>query len=276
MMRLKSAGLGLGLMACGLIGCGSESVQGADRVVLTGSSTIAPLVQAAAEAYEGAHPGVRIDVQTGGSSRGINDATKGLNDIGMTSRSLKPDEEPGLNQHVVALDGIAFVVHADNPVTGLTKQQARDIFTGAITNWNQVGGADAAIVVVNRPEGRSELGLVSDYFGLTSADMKADVVGGENQQAVKLVAGNPRAVVYLSVGTAAYESAAGTPIRLLALDGVPATAQEVARGNYPLGRPLVLVTGADTSGVTQSFLDELMSSGLDSLIAEQGFVAPPR
>lgn len=276
MMRLKSAGLGLGLVACGLIGCGSESVQGADRVVLTGSSTIAPLVQAAAEAYESAHPGVRIDVQTGGSSRGINDATKGLNDIGMTSRELKPDEEPGLHQHVVALDGIAFVVHADNKVAGLTKQQARDIFTGEVTNWSEVGGADAEIVVVNRPEGRSELDLVSDYFGLTSADMKADVVGGENQQAVKLVAGNPHAVVYLSVGTAAYEAAAGTPIRLLSLDGVSASAQEVASGRYPLGRPLVLVTGADTSTGAQSFLDELMSSGLDSLIAKQGFVAPPR
>jgi len=77
-----------------------------------------------------------------------------------------------------------------------------------------VGGSDEAIVVVNRPEGRSELDLVAEYFALTPGEMKADVVGGENQQAVKLVAGNPHAIVYLSLGTAAYEAGAGTPLRL--------------------------------------------------------------
>ena len=268
--------LGLGLCAVTLTACGSEGVQGADRVELTGSSTIAPLVQAAAESYESEHPGARIDVQTGGSSRGIADATKGLNDIGMTSRALKPDETPGLTQHVVALDGIAFVVNTQNPVTALTREQARSIFTGDITNWSAVGGADRPIVVVNRPEGRSELDLVSEFFELPPADMKADVIGGENQQAVKLVAGNPDAIVYLSVGTAAHEAKAGTPLRLLALDGVPASPAAVADGSYPLGRPLVLVTGSNVSPAAQMFLDQLMSASLDPLITEQGFVSPPR
>ncbi len=267
---------GLTLAAVLLWGCGSEGGRGGDRITLTGSSTIAPLVEAAAEHYEADRPGVRIDVQRGGSSRGITDAAKGLNDIGMTSRALKPEEESGLNQHVVALDGIAFVVHASNPVSGLTRQQAKDIFTGAVTRWSEVGGGDAPIVVVNRPEGRSELDLVSDYFGLSPADMKADVVGGENQQAVKLVAGNADAIVYLSLGTASFESGAGTPLRLLDLEGVPATPDAVARGDYVLGRPLVLVIGASVSPAAQAFLDHLMSPGLDTLIAEQGFVVPPR
>lgn len=270
------ARLGLGLLAVALTACGSEDIQGAGRIELTGSSTIAPLVQAAARGYESNHSAIRIDVQTGGSSRGIADATKGLNDIGMTSRALKPDETPGLTQHVVALDGIAFVVHVNNPVTALSRDQARSIFAGQITNWNEVGGADRPIVVVNRPEGRSELDLVAEFFELSPADMKADAVGGENQQAVKLVAGNPDAIVYLSLGTAAYEADAGTPLRLLALDGVPATPAAVSDRSYPLSRPLVLVTGADVSPAAQAFLDHLMSSSLDGLIGEQGFVAPVR
>ena len=272
----KWVGAPTAMMAVLLTCCGPGDVTGTDRVELSGSSTIAPLIQAEAEVYEQEHPGVRIDVQTGGSSRGIADAAKGLNDIGMTSRALKPDEAPGLTQHVVALDGIAFVVHADNPVAGLTKRQARDIFSGVITRWSEVGGSDEAIVVVNRPEGRSELDLVAEYFALTPGEMKADVVGGENQQAVKLVAGNPHAIVYLSLGTAAYEAGAGTPLRLLDLDGVPATPETVASGSYPLGRPLVLVTRDEVSPAAQAFLGSLMSEDLDNFIREQGFVVPPR
>ena len=245
-------------------------------MTLTGSSTIAPLVQAGVERYEVLHPGIRIDVQTGGSSRGIADAARGLNEIGMTSRALKPEEAPGLAQHVLAIDGIAFVVHADNPVGELTRDQARSIFTGELSNWSEVGGADRPIIVVSRPEGRSELDLVSEFLGLTPAEIKADVVGGENQQAIKLVAGHPDAIVYLSLGTAAYEAKAGTSLRLLDLDGVPAVAAAVADGSYPLARPLVLVTGREVSPPAQAFLDYLLSPSLDPLIGEQGFVAPPR
>ena len=268
------AGLGLALGA--LLACGSESVHAAERVTLTGSSTIAPLVQAGVERYEVLHPGIRIDVQTGGSSRGIADAARGLNEIGMTSRALKPEEAPGLAQHVLAIDGIAFVVHADNPVGELTRDQARSIFTGELSNWSEVGGADRPIIVVSRPEGRSELDLVSEFLGLTPSEIKADVVGGENQQAIKLVAGHPDAIVYLSLGTAAYEAKAGTSLRLLDLDGVPAVAATVADGSYPLARPLVLVTGREVSSPAQAFLDYLLSPSLDLLIGEQGFVAPPR
>jgi len=275
-----SVALLVGMVAAA--GCGSESVAGRSlasesvSVTLTGSSTIAPLVQAAAEAYEATHPDVRINVQTGGSSRGIADAVKGLNDIGMTSRALKPGEGTELTPHVVARDGVAFVVHADNAVDGLMASQAEDIFTGRVTNWSAVGGRDRPIVVVNRPEGRSELELVSSFFDLKPADMRADVVGGENQQAVKLVAGNPDAIVYLSMGTALYEAQAGTPIRVLSLDGVEASVETVVDGSYPLGRPLVLVTGERVGAAAQNFLDYLMSPAVDGVIAEQSFVVPGR
>ncbi|MEE9405143.1 MAG: phosphate ABC transporter substrate-binding protein [Algisphaera sp.] len=263
----------LGVLLATLVGCGEAS---GVHVVLTGSSTMAPLVQAAAQRYELEHLEVRIDVQTGGSSRGIADVAKGLSEVGMTSRALKEQEKAGLTQHVLARDGVAFVVHESNGVEGLTREQAKAIFVGTVTNWREVGGADAPIVVVNRPEGRSELDLVSVFWGVKPSALKADVIGGENQQAVKLVVGNPNAIVYLSMGTAAYEKSAGTPIKLLNLDGVAASVKTLLDGTYPLGRPLVLVTGGKTGAAARDFLDYLLSSEVDGLIEEGSFVVPQR
>src|SRR5215831_16948251 len=141
-----------------------------EKVVLTGSSTIAPLAAELGKKFEAAHPGVRIDVQTGGSSRGIADAKRSLADIGMSSRALKDDEKEGLATHVLALDGVCFLVHKDNPVAELTNAQIVDIFTGKATNWKSVGGKDAPITVINRADGRSELELFTHHFKLKPTD----------------------------------------------------------------------------------------------------------
>lgn len=254
----------------------ADSATLSGQVVLTGSSTIAPLVAAAAERFEAVHPGVRIDVQSGGSSRGIADAGRKLADIGMTSRALKPGEGTELTQHLLANDGVGFVVHSSNPVQRLTKQQALDIYTGAIKSWSDLGGLSKPIVVINRPAGRSELDLTAKYFDIEAGDMVADVIGGENQQAVKLIAGNPDAIAYLSLGTAHFEIAAGTELKLLDLDGVAATPAAVASGSYPLARPLILVTNGELEQGAQAFLNELLSPASDDLIREQSFVIPTR
>ncbi|MEK7771939.1 MAG: substrate-binding domain-containing protein, partial [Pseudomonadota bacterium] len=108
------------------------------RLVLTGSSTIAPLAGEIARRFESLHPGVRIDVQTGGSSRGIHDVRKGIAAIGMVSRALKADEAD-LQAFAIAQDGISIIVHAGNPVITLNRKQIADIYTGRITHWNAVG-----------------------------------------------------------------------------------------------------------------------------------------
>lgn len=272
---LLLTGLLLSLTGCGgPVDAASAGSGFSGKLTLTGSSTVAPLASEIAKRFEAQHPGVRIDVQTGGSSRGIADAHSGLADLGMSSRALKDAEKPGVQTFVLAQDGVAFVVHSGNPVASLSNDQILAVFTGRITNWSQLGGPDAPITAINRAEGRSELELVTKFFGVKPSDIKPTLVAGENQECVKLVAGNPHAITYLSVGTAEYEALRGTPLKLLPFDGVPASTVTVGDGSFPLARPLVLIAKRGASGLARAFVDYATSPAVDDLIAEQSFVSP--
>lgn len=246
--------------------------QAAERkLVLTGSSTVAPLTAEIGKRFERENPGVRVDVQSGGSSRGIADARSGLADIGLVSRALKPDEQD-LKSFTIALDGITLIVHKDNPVQTLTDPQIVDIYTGKITRWRAVGGADRPITVVNKAEGRSTLELFLHHFQLKSGDIKAHVVIGENQQGIKTVAGNTSAIGYVSIGTAEYEASQGVPIKLLPMAGVDASVENVRNGRFPLARPLNLVTKAESEGLVRQFIDFSRSESVHDLVEAQYFV----
>jgi phosphate transport system substrate-binding protein len=241
------------------------------KLVITGSSTMAPLVSEMGKRFESLHPGTRIDVQTGGSSRGIADAVNGLADIGMASRALKPQEKD-LYGWVIAHDGITIILHKDNPIQTLTDDQIKDIYTGIITNWKTVGGLDAPITVVNKAEGRSTLELFLHYFTLSNRDIHAHVVIGDNEQGIKTVAGNPHAIGYVSIGTAQYDATHGIPIRLLPLQHIPATIETVRKGIFPLSRPLTLVTKFPPTGLLETFIDFAQSNQVNDLILKQYFV----
>ncbi|HEY3326692.1 MAG TPA: phosphate ABC transporter substrate-binding protein [Novimethylophilus sp.] len=241
------------------------------KLVLTGSSTIAPLAAEIGKRFEKLNPGVRVDVQTGGSSRGTNDARNGLADIGMASRALNP-EENDLKSFTIALDGVSVILHKDNPVKALTNQQVIDIYTGKIANWREVGGKDARITVVNKAEGHSTLELFLHHFKLKNSEIKAHVVIGDNQQGIKTVAGNPGAIGYVSVGTAEFEVGNGTSIKLLPMDGVAATVENVRNGSFPFSRPLNLVTKTAPQGLAKRFIDFARSKDVNDLVEAQYFV----
>ncbi len=244
------------------------------RLVITGSSTIAPLVLEMAKRFESLNPGVRIDVQSGGSSRGIADVRTGVAQIGMVSRGLKA-REGGLVAHTIAMDGIALIVHRSNPVSSLTDEQVRAVYRGKLHNWADVGGPQRTITVVNKAEGRSTLELFLQHFGLENSEVRAQVVIGENQQGIKTVAGNPGAIGYVSIGTADYEAAHGAAIRLLPMAGVEASVQNVRSGRFPLSRPLNLVTTGNAGALARRFIEFAQSDSVDDLIQAQHFVAPP-
>jgi phosphate transport system substrate-binding protein len=208
---------------------GSCTRPGGERLVITGSSSMAPLIAEIVRRYEQAHPGARIDVQTGGTSRGIQDVRRGLGHIGMVSRALLADEND-LQAHAVAWDGIALIVHAANDVRDLRDEEIAGLFTGGIRNWREVGGADAAVTVIQKAEGRATLDVFLTFFALRNAEVRADAVIGDNQQGIKTVAANPYAVGYVSIGAAEYEAAHGGHIRLLPLRGVAPTSENVAEG----------------------------------------------
>ena len=282
-MKLPLMSLALSaLVLAGVIGCSDDdaattpspdtTARLSGRLTLTGSSTLAPVMSEIGKRFEAAHPDVRIDVQTGGSSRGIADAAAGLADLGMSSRDLKPGEGANLSPMVVARDGVAFVVNAANPVDALTDEQLRAIFTGRITDWGDVGGKLGPITVVNRAAGRSELELVSEFWGVKPEDLTATLVGGENQQVVKTVAGDPTAISYLAVGTAEYEAEHGAALKSLPLEGVRASSETVAAGTYPLVRPLLLLYRDEPSPLVRAFVEYAQSPAVHEVIREQGFV----
>ena len=266
--------LGLGLISCAPNSATKDAADGnlSGKLTLTGSSTVAPLVGEIAKRFEAENPGVRIDVQSGGSSRGLADARQGLADIGMVSRALKEDEVKELKGFTIARDGIGVIIHSSNSVDNLTDEQVVQIYTGEIDNWQEVGGKDAPITVVNKAEGRSTLELFLKYFKLENSQIKADVVIGDNQQGIKTVAGNANALGYVSIGSAEYDIGQGVEIKLLPVGGVEANTKTVQDGSFPLSRPLTLVTTNQPEGLTEKFINFAQSEATNDIVKEQNFV----
>lgn len=240
-------------------------------VTISGASTVAPLAAEIAKRFEKLHPGVRVDVQTGGSSRGVNDVRRELIDIGMVSRALY-ENEIDLRAYIIATDGIAMIVHKSNPVATLTRKQITDIYTGKVRGWSEVGPGKGTIVVENKAEGRSTLDLFVEYFKLNVAEIRADVIVGDNAQAIKVVAGNPLALGYVSIGAAVFEAENGTPIKPLALEGVKPTIEAVANKAFPIVRELNFVVKRPPEGLVKDFIAFAQSTAVDDLITDLFFV----
>ncbi len=238
------------------------------KLTLTGSSAIAPLAGELAKKFEELHPDVRIDVQSGGSSRGITDVRQALADIGMISRGLN-EKEKDLQSHTIALDGIGIILNSANPVQALTKDQIVEIYKGKTTNWLDVGGTDARITVVNKAEGRSTLELFLVYTNLKTTDVKAQIIIGDNEQGIKTVAGNKDAIGYVSVGSAKYSAASGVKIKLLAAGKVPASTTNIKNGSYELSRPLNFVTKPSPTGLALAFIEFAKSEKVHDVIKSQ-------
>jgi len=281
MSRCLSSGNRCGLLAAltlAFIGASESAIAQASageqlsgKLVITGASTIAPLIAEIGKRFEGLHRKVRVDVQTGGSSRGVADTRQGLADIGMVSRGMK-DDEKDLYAFPVARDGVCIILHKENPVHILTDEQILGIYTGKITNWKTVGGKDAAIIVVNKAEGRSTLEIFLHYFNMRNTDVKAQVVIGDNEQGIKTVAGNRNAIGYVSIGTAEYDETHGVPIKLLPIGGVPASTENVRKGVFPLSRPLHIVTRTLPAGLAKAFIEYAQSKAVHDIVAQQYFV----
>lgn len=249
----------------------SVTAEEKNKLLITGSSTVAPLVAEMAQRYESLHSDIKIDVQTGGSSRGISDAFRGIVSMGMVSRDLKPKEKE-LHVTTIARDGIAIIIHADNPTKVLKFDDVKGIYTGDIKNWKGLGGEDRSIVVVNKAAGRSTLELFLHYLKLKLKQVKADIIIGDNQQGIKTVSGNPNAIGYVSIGAALQAIKEGVKIKTLPMEGVKATLKSVETGRFPLARPLNVVTKEKPTGKVRDFLDFMLKPEQADLIRSLNFV----
>jgi phosphate transport system substrate-binding protein len=233
---------------------------------------VAPVIAEIARKYEQIHPNARIDVQTGGSSRGIADMVNGLSDLGMVSRELKPSERV-LHAYTIAHDGIAVITHSDNTIEKLSRNQLTMIYRGALEDWSDVGGAaDSPIVVVNKAAGRSTLELFLDYLDLTPDQVRSDIIIGDNQQGLKTVAGNRNSIGYVSIGAALEAQQEGVPIKLLTLEGIAPTIANVTTNNYPITRPLNIVTRKPAQGAVSEVLAFIHSHEGAAVIKSLNFV----
>jgi len=252
----------------------------AAEITISGSTTVHPVVSEAAKNFEAANPGVKIVLGAGGSSAGIKGAGGGEVAIGMASREIKDKEMaqyPGLVATRIGIDGICIVVNKAQTVSGISKQQVQDVYTGKITDWGGLGGKPGPIELVGIELVHGTAELFGEFFGLeavesgqgssktityTGKDGKAGppaVASNSNKKALAAVMTNPKAIAFASIGTAQGLAEKGSPISLLALDGVPATVAKVADGSYPLKRPLNIVTQGQPAGEAAKFIKYLLS-----------------
>lgn len=235
-------------------------------ISIGGSTTVQPLSELLAEAFKDINPQVTITVQGGGSSVGVESAANGVVDIGAASRELKSSEEGTVVPTVIARDGIAIAVNTAQDVSNLTLEQARDIFAGVITNWNEVGGADEEIVVISREEGS---GTRSAFEELVMGDaiITGDALLFPSNGAVRTAVNQtPNSIAYLSFG---YLDGSVTP---LSIDGVAATTDNINNGTYPVVRPLLYVIEDTPEGLVKAYIDFVLSAEGQTIVDEEGYL----
>ena len=264
-----------------LAGCGSSGNNAASSassasggeltgsVATDGSTSMKSVIGALGEAFQNANSGVTFTYNPTGSGSGIQAVSEGRCDIGLASRSLKDDEKSsGLTETVLAYDGIAVVVSPENPVSDLTLQQIADIYTGKITNWKDVGGNDAEIVLIGREAGSGTRDGFESITGTEEACQYRQELTSTGD-VIATVSQNPNAIGYASL------SAVQDTVKALSVGGVAPSEDTVKDGTYVIQRPFVLVTkdGVTLSPAAQAFLDYALSAETAPIIAQAGAVA---
>lgn len=238
-------------------------------ISLAGSTSMQKLADALAETFMEANSGVTVTVEYSGSSAGIESLLNGSCDIGDASRNLKDSEKSGgAVENIVAIDGIAVIVDKNNTVAGLTKQQLSDIYTGAVTNWSEVGGSDTPIVVVGREAGSGTRGAFEEILKVEDT-CKYAVECDSTGAAMAKVASTEGAIGYVSLDVL------DDSVNALNLDDVAPTSDNIVAGTYFLCRPFVMATKGEISEqneLVQAFFDFLKSDEGKAVVKAVGLI----
>ena len=245
----------------------AASVSG--TVSTDGSTSMEKVIGALSESYMAANKDVTVNYNPTGSGAGITAVQEGTCDIGLSSRALKDEEKAaGLKETVLAYDGIAIIVHPDNPVSDLSIEQIAQLYTGEITNWKDVGGSDAEVVLIGR---EAASGTRDGFESITGTKDKCQYRQEltSTGDVITAVSQNPDAIGYASL------AAIKDSVKALSVDGVTPSEATVKDGSYQVQRPFVLVTveGKTLSAAAQSFFDYATSADAADIIAKAGAVA---
>ena len=271
--------MALSLVACGNSNSDNSGDNAADNnggdaaitgtVSTDGSTSMEKVIGALSESFMAANGGVTVNYNPTGSGSGITAVQEGTCDIGLSSRALKDEEKAaGLKETVLAYDGIAIIVHPDNPVSDLTLEQIAKLYTGEITNWKDVGGNDAEVVLIGR---EAASGTRDGFESITGTKDKCQYRQEltSTGDVITAVSQNPDAIGYASLASVK------DSVKALNVDGVTPSEATVKDGSYKVQRPFVLVTmeGKELSPAAQAFFEYAVSSDAASIIAKAGAVA---
>ncbi|MED3574319.1 phosphate ABC transporter substrate-binding protein [Cytobacillus praedii] len=259
------------LSACGeTAGNDTGSSSGSKATVsISGSTSVGPLAEKLAEKFKDNNEKINIEVNQIGSSAGITNATSGVSEIGMSSRDLKEEEKAnGLKETIIAYDGIVVVTHPSNKVKDLTLEQVKQIFTGEVTNWSQLGGEDMEIVVVSREDGSGSRDAFQEIVGYSSGELiRNAIIASGNGNIKTTVATNKHAVGFISF------EYIDDSISTLQIDGVEATAENVLQQKYSLSRPFLFVHKEENlTDAGLQFIDYILSSDGQTIVSEAGAI----
>ncbi len=255
------------LAACGNEASNDSSAGGGQTITISGSTSVGPLAEKLAMKYE-ENENVKIEVNQIGSSAGIANAMNGVSQIGMSSRDLKQDEkDSGVQEFIIAYDGIVVVAHPSNKVKDLTMEQVKQIYTGEITNWKEVGGKDLEIVVVSREDGSGSRDAFQEIVGYKSGQLiRNAIVASGNGNIKTTVAMNKHAIGFISF------EYVDDSISTMNINGVEAKAENVLNGTYSLSRPFLFVHKEDVPKAAQAFMEFILTPKAQKIVEEAGAI----
>ena len=274
------------VVAVALTGCGGSSsstggsTSGAStatdngQITVSGSDTMVNMAQAWAEAYGNANPNVAISVKGGGSGNGIAALLNKTVTFADSSRAIKPEEVTqaqanGVNPVTtkVARDGVVIIVNSANKLADISKDQLAQVYSGAVTNWKDLGGADAPIVLLGRDSSSGTYAFIQDeVLGKTVLYAKSMRSLQSNQAIVDEVGKNPNAIGYVGLG---YEN---STIKALTVGKVASSVATVLDGTYPLSRDLNMISNGAPTGSAKAYIDWILGADGQKIVADQGFV----
>jgi len=246
---------------------------GSTKLRVEGATTVLPIAQLAAEEFMNARPDVTISVQGGGSGVGVASLIDGTCDIADASRAMKDDEikkavAKGVKPvaHVVAMDGIAVILHPSNKINNLTIEQIKGIYTGKISNWKQVGGEDKKIVVLSRDSASGTFEAFSN-LALEGEKVRKDaLMNASNKAVATTVEKTPGAIGYVGVGYVT------SSVKAVTVENVTCIKKNILTKAYPLSRPLFMYTNGNPKGVVKDFIDYILSKEGQELVETAGYV----
>ncbi len=251
----------------------AEAAPAADlsgSISMVGSTSMEKFANALSESFMEKYPKVTVTAEFVGSGAGIEAVTNGAADIGNSSRNLKEEEKAaGVVENIVAIDGIAVVVDTANAVEDLTKQQLSDIYSGTVTNWKDVGGSDAPVVVVGRESGSGTRSAFEELLKLEDACKYSNELDSTGAVMAK-VASTPGAIGYVSLDVL------DDTVKALKLEGVEPTEENIKAGSYFLSRPFVMATKgeiAQQNDLVKALFDYIYSAEGSEIVKSVGLIS---